>query len=79
MKAEELSQKCPVCGSKDKSINTVKNPVNKGKLKEIGLDDDIDSSVIVGSIRCNACGYLFEYCKNGKCMVEVKKISFENE
>ncbi|MGZ4856924.1 MAG: TIGR04165 family Cys-rich peptide [Methanobacteriaceae archaeon] len=71
MKAEEFSQKCPECGSKDKSISTVKNPIDKEKLKEAGIDD---SAVIVGSIRCGACGYLFEYCKDGKCVVEVKKI-----
>jgi Cys-rich peptide (TIGR04165 family) len=71
MKAEEFSKKCPECGSKDKSISTVKNPIYKEKLKEAGIDD---SAVIVGSIRCGVCGYLFEYCKDGKCVVEVKKI-----
>jgi len=69
MKAEEFSKKCPECGSKDKSISTVKNPVNKEKLNEAGKDD---SAVIVGSVRCSECGYLFEYCKDGKCVVEVK-------
>lgn len=71
MKAEEFSQKCPKCGSEDKSISTVKNPTNKEKLKEAGINN---SAVIVGSIRCGSCGYLFEYCKDRKCVVEVKKI-----
>ena len=74
MKAEELSRKCPECGSKDKSISTIKNPTNKEKLKDAGIDE---LQVIVGSIRCGECGYLFEYCKDGKCVVEVKKISLD--
>jgi Cys-rich peptide (TIGR04165 family) len=74
MKAEEFGQKCPKCGSKDKSISTVKNPTDKEKMKEAGIED---STVIVGSIRCDACGHLFEYCKDRKCVIEVKKISID--
>ena len=73
MKAEEFSKKCPECGSKDKSISEVKNPVDKEKLREAGITDDL-SNVIVGSIRCSDCGYLFEYCKDGKCVIDIKKI-----
>lgn len=72
MKSEEMNQKCPECGSRDKSISTVKNPKNKEKLKEAGIDE---TNILVGSIRCSSCGYLFEYCKDGKCLIEVKRIS----
>lgn len=71
MKPEEMNKKCPKCGSQDKSISTVKNPSNKIKFTAAGLDD---SDILVGSIRCSSCGYLFEYCKGGKCRIEIKKI-----
>jgi Cys-rich peptide (TIGR04165 family) len=77
MKAEELDQKCPKCGSREKTISTVKNPVNKEKLKEASITDETNSSVIIGSIRCSGCRYLFEYCKNGNCTIEVKKLELK--
>lgn len=73
MKAEEFNQECPQCGSMDKNISTVRNPVDKEKLKEANINKDQDK-FLVGAIRCSSCGYLFEYCKNGKCVIEVKKI-----
>ncbi len=72
MKAEEMNKKCPKCGSKDKSISTVKNPTNKIKFTDAGINEDSD--LLVGSIRCSSCGYLFEYCKDGSCSIAVKKI-----
>lgn len=72
IKAEELNQECPNCGSTDKNISTVKNPVNKDKLKEANITEE---QIIVGAINCSSCGYLFEYCREGKCVIEVKKIN----
>jgi Cys-rich peptide (TIGR04165 family) len=71
MKSEEMNKKCPECGSTDKSISTVKYPSNKDKLKDAGITE---TDILVGSIRCSSCGYLFEYCKNGKCLIQVKRI-----
>jgi Cys-rich peptide (TIGR04165 family) len=74
MKSEEMNRKCPECGSRDKSISTVKYPADKEKLKEAGIDEE---KILVGSIRCSSCGYLFEYCKDGTCSIQVKRINIE--
>lgn len=76
LKAEEFNRRCPECGCKDKVISHVTRPTNKEKLKEAGITGDT-RTMVVGSIRCDECGYLFEYCKDGKCVIEVKRIQID--
>ena len=76
IKADELAQKCPVCGCTDKTISRKRNP-NQPELNE----EITDTSYImhipegpVGVISCSECKYIFEYSKDRKMPIEVKKI-----
>jgi Cys-rich peptide (TIGR04165 family) len=75
MKAEKLSQKCPKCGCTDKDIS---------RKRDTGTNDEAFyiphvPQGTIGVIRCSECGHIFEYCTNEECLVEIKKISFDNK
>jgi Cys-rich peptide (TIGR04165 family) len=76
MKAEELAQKCPLCGCTDKNISRKRNPSHTELNEEI-----VDECYImhipegpVGVISCSECKHIFEYCKDRKMPIEVKKL-----
>jgi Cys-rich peptide (TIGR04165 family) len=70
MKVEELNIKCPECGSTEKRISRRRNP--KRSSDACYIPHIPQGSV--GVIRCTDCGHLFEYCKESKMPVEVKKL-----
>lgn len=73
MKSEDMAQKCPKCGSTDKSISRTCNIEELDKFTDSVYIQHIPTGSI-GVIRCSECGYVFEYCKNSKMPVKIKKI-----
>ncbi len=70
MKAEEMSQKCPECGSEEKRIS--RKRVCDGMADQYYIPHIPGGDV--GVIRCTKCGYIFEYCPQRKPPLEVKKL-----
>ncbi|MGC9516790.1 MAG: TIGR04165 family Cys-rich peptide [Methanomicrobiales archaeon] len=68
MKAEELSQKCPECGCKDKKISrkNIKPTEDGFYIQHIPQGE-------VGIVKCAECGYEFELCKDSELPVKIKK------
>lgn len=73
MKAEDLKEKCPECGSTEKRISRRRNP--KDSSDAFYIPHIPEGSV--GIIRCTECGHIFEYCKESKLPVELKKLIIE--
>jgi Cys-rich peptide (TIGR04165 family) len=76
MKAEELAQKCPICGCTDKTISRKRNP-NQSELDKRIVDECYIMYIPegpVGVISCSECKHIFEYCKDRKMPLEVKKL-----
>ncbi|MGZ4857179.1 MAG: TIGR04165 family Cys-rich peptide [Methanobacteriaceae archaeon] len=76
MKAEKLAQECPSCGCTDKTISRKRIPSHSEPNKVI-----VDECYImhipegpVGVISCSECKHIFEYCKDRKMPIEVKKL-----
>lgn len=67
MKPEEMSQKCPECGSTEKRISRRRN-TEKG-ASHIPLIPEGD----VGLFKCANCGHIFEYCSDPQPPIKVKK------
>jgi len=70
MKAEYLNQNCPECGCKDKKISRRRNSRSNADAFYIQHIPQGD----MGIIKCDKCGHVFEYCKDSKLPVKVKKI-----
>ncbi len=70
MKPEEMSKKCPECGSTEKRIS--RRRVSKGVADPFYIPHIPQGDV--GIIRCTKCGYIFEYCPIRKPPLEVKKL-----
>ncbi|MGV8143846.1 MAG: TIGR04165 family Cys-rich peptide [Methanothermobacter sp.] len=68
MKSEEMSKKCPECGSQDKNISRRCG----GKITDTLYVSHIPQGN-VSIIRCSKCGHVFECCE-AKPPVEIKKI-----
>jgi len=75
IKAEELAQECPVCGCTDKTVSRKRHP------KKPELNEKLQVAYImhipenpVGVISCSECNHIFEYCKDRKMPIEVKKL-----
>lgn len=77
MKADELCQKCPKCGSTDKSMGrTRKFDKDVPHLLETHITCAVPSGGSIGVIRCTECGHIFDYCKeNVKLDKLIKKIN----
>ncbi|MDI6644080.1 MAG: TIGR04165 family Cys-rich peptide [Methanobacteriaceae archaeon] len=69
MKAEYLIKKCPKCGCKDKRISR-----RNTRPSEDGFYIQHIPQGNIGIIKCDECGYVFEFCKDSKLPVKVKKI-----
>ncbi len=69
MKPEEMSQKCPECGSTDKRISRRRNSKRSQDAFYIPHIPEGD----MGIFRCTDCGHIFEYCPPRKPLLEVKK------
>ena len=70
MKPEEMSQKCPACGSTEKKISRRSSQRIKPDAAYIAHIPQGD----VGIIRCTECGNIFEYCTHRNPPLKVKKI-----
>lgn len=70
MKAENLNQKCPVCGCTDKDISRKRDA---GHNDEAFYIPHIPQGTI-GVIKCSNCGHCFEYCTDEQCLVEIHKL-----
>lgn len=78
MKTEELCQKCPKCGSTDKSIGRTRKFDEAPDLLEIHITCAVPSGGSIGVIRCTKCGYIFDYCtENEKLDKLIKKINIK--
>jgi Cys-rich peptide (TIGR04165 family) len=77
MKSEELSVKCPECGSTNKSIARKRNK-DEGASHESDYVRHVPSgscSVIV----CTECGHTFEVCQERDMPVKIRKITLSDD